>query len=329
MEKKALELFNGRILAEAASRYRTSPERLRLIADSESLVYEFRVDNRDYILKILHDSHRSIGQIKGEIDWINFLISHDFPAAGVAASRDGNEIEIIDGDKTQFYAVAYEKAPGRPVEPSDWTDDFIEHWGEMTGLMHALAKQYKPPDETVRRPFWHEEYGFVAAKEVLADHPLILEKHLELVERLSSLPTDIDSFGLIHSDFEDENMYINNGRLIAFDFDESQYKWFIYDIAAILRESTWRLPACRRTDDPCSERFLRTFMRGYNRANRLDRFWLEELPFFLKLRETLVYVYYMGKVDLMKLSEEVRSATRIMRRRIENGVPLPDIKYRE
>ncbi|MEW5923416.1 MAG: phosphotransferase [Candidatus Zixiibacteriota bacterium] len=329
MEKKALDSFNNRILAEAASRYNTSPDRLRLIADSESLVYEFEVNGSGYILKILHDSHRNIDQIKGEIDWINFLIAHNFPAAGVVTSRRGNEIEIVEGEDMQFYAVAFEKAPGRPVKPSDWTDNFIDHWGEMTGLMHALAKQYRPSNKSIRRPFWHEEYSFVAAADVLADQPLVLEKHLEMVERLSSLPTDIDSFGLIHSDFEDENMYINDGRLIAFDFDESQYKWYIYDIAAILRESTWRLPACRRTDDPCSESFLKTFMQGYNRANKLDRFWLEELSFFLRLRETVVYIYYMGKVDLMKLNEEIRRAIQIMRRRIENGVPLPDIKYKE
>ncbi len=147
------------------------------------------------------------------------------------------------------------------------------------------------------------------------------------MEQICELPTDSDSFGLIHSDFEDENMYMDNGWLVAFDFDECQYKWFIYDIAAILRESTWRLPACRRIDDPCSVRFLETFMNGYDRANKLDPFWLEQLPLFLRLRESVVYIYFLGKVDLSGMSEEHRKAIRIMRRRIENEVPLPDFKY--
>lgn len=54
MERKTLDSFNGRVIAEAASRYGSDPDSLRLIADSESLVYEFNVNCRNYILKLLH-----------------------------------------------------------------------------------------------------------------------------------------------------------------------------------------------------------------------------------------------------------------------------------
>jgi len=326
MEPEVAGSFSDDILKETTSKYGIAHGHLKLIADSESWVYEFEKTGRWYILKLYHDSHRSIRQIEGELDWIGFLTANNFPAARPIASPGGNYIEVIKGNHCRFYTVVFEKASGRPVESTDWTDDFIGHWGEITGRMHALAKRYRPRDESIRRPEWYKEYNITAADILVDDHPLILEKHKILTEYLRTLPSDNDSYGLIHSDFEDENMFIDNGSVTVFDFDECQYNWFIYDIAVILRESTWRLPACKQADDPCSERFLKIFMQGYNRENRLDPFWMEQLPYFLRLRETAIFVYAFGKCDVSGWSVGDRKALKIMKRRIENEVPCPVIK---
>lgn len=91
---------------------------------------------------------------------------------------------------------------------------------QVLGQMHRLAKTYRPPSGAIGRPAWHacEEYQGFPYRDQL---PIIGQKYDQLVADLHALPEDVDSYGLIHNDFDDGNFTVDydNGDITVFDFD--------------------------------------------------------------------------------------------------------------
>ena len=134
MEKKVVELFTDKIRKEAAALYGTNAEDLKLLGDIENFVYEYSYDNRARILRVTHSSHRNENQIRGEIDWLNYLADNGVPAARAYDSPQGKLVERVDApDGSYFLAASFEKAPGRILGPGEWTAELIEEWGRIVG----------------------------------------------------------------------------------------------------------------------------------------------------------------------------------------------------
>ncbi len=324
MENRVKTIFNEIILTELAGRFGIERQFLHNVSDSESFVYEFEQAGQEFILRITHNSHRSYEQISAEFDWISYLTANGVRVSGPVLSEAGNTIETFNTGNSEFLAAVFEKAPGREIQRKNWTDDFFLEWGRYVGRLHNLAKDYIAPQRpALERPQWNEEYNVARAATVLDNQPKVLDRQQEMMAYLQNLPRNKDSYGLIHSDLEDDNFFIDGESITAFDFDECHYNWFVYDLAAILRESTWRLafPEGQSKDDIIL-RFWGIFSRGYLSANDLSQSWIEQLPMFLRWREICMYVYACGKCEIGPEDEEIMS---VIKNRIINGIPLPQL----
>jgi hypothetical protein len=77
----------------------------------------------------------------------------------------------------------------------------------------------------------------------------------------------------------------------------------------------------QREKDTYAKEFLENFMVGYNAENRLDDFWLNELPYFMKLRDITLYTVFHKKFDQSRLQRYSKLLNGI-RTRIEQEVPI-------
>lgn len=143
-----------------------------------------------------------------------------------------------------------------------------------------------------------------------------------LIAELHALPKDTDTYGLIHNDFNDGNFTVDydNGDITVFDFDDSCYFWFMYDIACAWEGGIGRTmfrPLEERRD--FMDRYMEQVMTGYNRENTLSAEWLDRLPLFLRLvqmQELMHFAQYMDDPD-----EELQSELRYKIHCIENDIP--------
>jgi Ser/Thr protein kinase RdoA (MazF antagonist) len=182
------KLYNQDILDQAILLYGIQPDSVNLISKSESYVYEGKRKGEPVILRITHSSHRNVDQMLGELEWINHLSNHNISVATPIRSNSGLLIELIPLDDTYFLVSSFQKAKGRKTQISDWQPTFFQHWGSFVGKMHALAKQFQPSHQSLRRPHWHEEYNVAAIEQVLPDQPHIIQKQKELLAYLIRLP---------------------------------------------------------------------------------------------------------------------------------------------
>ncbi len=325
MEKRIVERYNDVILSAAKQRFDIQPASIELLDGFESYIYEFSRDDGDFILRLGHSLRRTPELIAGEVDWINYLAEGGANVSRAILSRNGNLVEAIDdGQGGQFLATAFVKAQGVPSWEVEWTPEFVQHYGRVIGRLHALTKDYTPPDPAWRRPEW-DAPGNLDLKDWLPPtEAAALTKFQELMPHFETLPKDRDGYGLIHQDAHGANFYIHEGQITLFDFDDSVYGWFIYDIAMVLfYAAMWQEDKAAFTQE-----FMSDFLRGYKRENHLDPKWLNEIPHFLKLREIDLYAVIHRSMDVENLDDPwCEGYMRGRKERIEVGLPYIELDW--
>ena len=288
-------LYSDAIRTEALRRFAFTPASLESLPEaSHSYVYDCKRDGAPYILKITHAMHRQPHNILGELEFINFLADGGVTAPRAVPSVHGNLVETIAADDGEFIVVGYEKAEGALVDWRAWTPQMFEEWGALIGRMHALTKRYEPSDDSTRRRFWHEDADWKMDIEVYREYPEFREKARRTRDWLLALPTDRDSFGLIHSDLHQWNFFYHEGTILPFDFDNTHYDWFISDFTTVIinvvncqqhhykrGEYDYWTAGMPMTDAEFLDYFFAPFIEGYRQHNRLAPIWMRRLPAFL------------------------------------------------
>lgn len=323
MEQRIKDRYHEGILHQARRRFGIAKESIELLDGFESYMYEFTMDGEPGILRISHNIRRTADQIRGEVDWINYLSAGGASVAGAQKSLSGELVESIDDEHGgQFLATAFEKAPGRHSwEAGFWERPRVfEGYGRLLGRMHALSKEYSPAKPSWRRPEWDDPNSLDLESWLPAGNGVVLEKFHELMRYLRDLPRDVDSYGLIHQDAHAGNFFVDDdGRLTLFDFDDCGYGWYVYDLAMVLFYAVTN----RSDAETFGPRFWKAFLAGYEMENQLDSAWFKEIPHFLKLREIDLYGVIHRSFDVATLVEDKWAAQFMKGRKekIENGVP--------
>ena len=332
MDRNEIANFcEGEVLDTAARLFGTSKDRLGKFDDYEgcaNLVYKYERNDQPRVLRISYRPDRPVELIQAELHFVNYLAAGGVRVSSPVPSENGNLIEIIPAGGIPFIAVSFVKGRGMRVPDNNYRyrdgapiQEYFQNWGQVLGQMHRLTKTYQPPSGPVRRPEWHQwEYysGFPYGDRL----PAIHQKYDDLIAELHSLPKDVDSYGLIHNDFNDGNFTVDydNGDITVFDFDDSCYFWFVYDLACAWEGGIGRImfrPLAERKD--FMERYMEHVLTGYTRENTLGSEWLRRLPLFLRLiqmQELMHYAQYLDEPD-----EEIQAGLRYKIRCIENDIP--------
>ena len=163
--------------------------------------------------------------------------------------------------------------------------------------MHALSKGYAPP-ENRRRFKWDED---AILRDIQAYLPptekVVWAEYRELMEWLAARPHDRECFGLIHGDFGPTNFRQAGGELCVFDFDDSCYHWFAYDLAVTI------YPHGRREG---ARALLESLLEGYTSETATSPPQVAELIKLCRLRQLYMFLHYAKAWGLMKLSARQR-----------------------
>lgn len=327
MHKTIRERYNESILQEAMRRYDIRPGSIRLLDGFESFIYEFSRHDGEFILRIGHTHRNSEAFVRGEVDWINYLVENGVSAAGAVASARGNLVEsIADGRDGAFLATSFVKARGRSPWSVRTSPAFKDNYGRLVGRMHALAKAYIPRDPLAARPQWDHPRIADGGTNIPLSLPVVRRHYFEYLERRRALPRDRDSFGLIHEDAHMGNMFIDeNGTITLFDFDDCNYSWFVNDIAIVLFYRITGEP------DPAgvTAEFLPRFLAGYALENTLDSTWLAMIPMFLKVREIELFGVLHRSFDDPEAVDDpwIKGFMTGRRERIEADMPFVDFDF--
>jgi Ser/Thr protein kinase RdoA (MazF antagonist) len=112
-----------------------------------------------------------------------------------------------------------------------------------------------------------------------------------------------------------------NGDITVFDFDDSCYFWFMYEIA-----SAWEGGIGRTMFRGLNERksfmeyYLDQVMEGYNKENSLSDKWLARLPLFIRLIQVEEFLHFVRYID--EPDDGLQGELNYKIKCIENGIPF-------
>lgn len=276
------------MLADAALRFDVRLDSLRLLGDHQAYVYgALSQSGSPLVLRITHVSHRQLGWIHAELEFVLYLAANRMAVASPVSSRSGNLLETV-GQVGEFVAATFEWVEGVFARDDQLGPDLFATLGETLGRMHGIASTYSPAPSSPTRPHWHELDNYDFARYIPSSERRVLARGEEIVDLLSKLPLPSAVYGLIHSDLHLGNVLVQGTALTCIDFDSAQYCWWGYDVAAILFFTARRLSEPRQQLPP----LLQALLVGYQRAGCLDSLLLDKIDLFLSARELTKYVLY-------------------------------------
>ena len=287
-------------------------------------IYEYEKDGQAFILRFSLSTYRSFEMIKAEVDFIKYLYDHGVPVAEPRYINSEEMVGVFKVDDQEFSFVSFEKLQGKMGVQLEWDTDLIKNWGKIMGRIHSLSKSYVPRCQGLKRMDWDqdplikEESLFVPNYE-----SIVIEKLKVIKEKLNKLPKTKEDYGLIHGDFTPINFLVDGKDIFVYDFDDCEYNWYIMDVAKALFYAMWRSPQRRLVKDNLgfSKFFLEHFMAGYSSENTLSKFWLDQIPLFLKLYEIYMYKLSHQEFDVYNLRPEVIEFFKRYKYNIENDIP--------
>ncbi|MDQ3199537.1 MAG: phosphotransferase [Verrucomicrobiota bacterium] len=292
----------------------------------QNFVYAVERKEGPAIMRLTHESHRSEAEVAGEVSWLIDLKQRGLPVPAVYPSLQDKLVQTVESDQGRFVITCFERLSGVEPDPGQhgfWSDQIFEVLGAMMARLHQASYEAAWNPATLTRRGWREEsvaqnFHFYVPVNEKAVH----EAFDRVLAKLDALPRSRDSFGLIHADLNHANFFVTQAGLNIFDFDDSCYCWFAYDLLVPIFHFPAAEPEVMNTQ---AQRALRSLVRGYESVGRFNPAWLELLPLLFKWRDLITYGFFYEQLEIDELPERMSRTFLAMRARIESDRPIAEI----
>jgi Ser/Thr protein kinase RdoA (MazF antagonist) len=279
------EGWKSPIVDKIAARWFKGGVDARVLRASANFVVVIKADDRKYFLRFNHSSERTTGFIAAELEYIIHLRGRGVNANVPIKSLKGNYIESVETEMGVFHCVVFEGLPGVQIESEELDLDGFERWGTALGELHEASDGYRDP----RIPSWKDHAEFI--RETVTE-PIILKELEALEKRLESLPVG-DNYGVSHYDFEQDNLFWDNGVPGILDFDDLVYFWHTCDIANALQDLHHRTSNEYDPEDPR----IQAFIKGYRSNKRITDEDLQTIPLVILFDKIYVYARLVRSIE--------------------------------
>ena len=253
----------------------------------------FRVaaaDGRDAVLRVHRHGYHSDAALRSELAWLEALHADGIAVPAVIPSAAGAPFEIVQGagvpEPRQVDMLTW--MPGIPIGTLEEglnpaiadVHAVFAGVGRLCARLHNQTETWTPPAGFTRHA-WDREglvgpeplWGRFWEAAVLGteEHRLIERARASVREALTAYGRSPRRYGLIHADFNLDNMLLDGERVIPLDFDDCGFGWHLFDLATV-----WTI----YHGSDLAEAIRAGVVEGYRRERDLPDEELEHLPLF-------------------------------------------------
>lgn len=257
---------------------------------STNFVYIFRKGGERCFLRFADSTEKTRAAIEAEIDVLHWVAAQGMTVSTPMRSRNGQCVETVETDLGTFHAVVFVGLSGSHLDIADLDESQFQAWGAALGKLHTAMHTYQGSSLSTRRSTWQDHLELV--RTWLPKDEQAVRSELEQVSSLlHALPITETNYGLIHFDFELDNLTWQDQTIGMLDFDDCAHYWYAADIAFALRDL---FVEGNHLDNPS----FHAFVRGYSEHYPLDKELLSHLPTFIRMRNLFGYADHIRVVDL-------------------------------
>ncbi len=251
---------------------------------SSNAVYPFKQNGSIKFLRFSPFDEKLKCNLIGELDFINYLKTKEYPVLNISNSKNGQELIEISTPWGNYYAVVFDRVKGEQLGKIEYTTTICKIHGKALGKLHRLSSDYNP----VKKLRWSYEDVLQWVEGQLTKFPqeALARREAEfLFTSLSRLPKDNSLYGLIHYDFELDNLFydVDNDILSVIDFDDAMYHWYVMDIERALES------ICSELGYKDLSIYRDYFMEGYREEFNVSEELLSYIPLFRRFANLYSY----------------------------------------
>jgi Ser/Thr protein kinase RdoA (MazF antagonist) len=202
---------------------------------SSNAMYPFKFKGKTQLLRFAPKTEKYKENMLAELEFIAYLRANGYGVLESVTSQSGKELEEAQTPWGDYFASVFRRVSGVQINKTDFSDTIIFSHGKALGKLHHLSSEYTPT--TTKR--WSYSNVLDWIQDHLMDFPQETEALLEtklLRDYFSAIPITKNNFGLIHYDFEFDNVFYDqeSKSCNVIDFDDAMYHWYAMDIEQAL-----------------------------------------------------------------------------------------------
>ena len=253
----------------------------------------FRVaaaDGRDAVLRVHRHGYHSDAALRSELAWLEALHADGIAVPAAIPSAAGAPFEIVQGagvpEPRQVDMLTW--MPGIPIGTLEEglnpaivdVHAVFAGVGRLCARLHNRTEAWTPPAGFTRHA-WDREglvgpeplWGRFWEAAVLGteERRLIERARASVREALTAYGRSPRRYGLIHADFNLDNMLLDGERVIPLDFDDCGFGWHLFDLVTV-----WTI----YHGSDLAEAIRAGVVEGYRRERDLPDEELAHLPLF-------------------------------------------------
>ncbi len=284
---KLRHLFNNPSLAEMLVKNwdydESSLDLFQNFRISANAIYPFRRQGDLCFLRCSPTCEKCRTNLEAELAFIRHLLARGYPALQPIPAKSGADFIEKSTPWGEYHACVFQHVTGVQISETSLGDEIVFAFGAALGWLHQLSSGYSP---RTRRWDYLDVFNWIekTLKELgLTAAPL--EELQILREYFAALPISAGTYGLIHYDFETDNVFYNadNQTCSVIDFDDAMYHWYVMDIVQSLESLQ---DECGGADFP---RRKNIFLEGYASRHPLDGSLLAAGPVFRRFANLYSY----------------------------------------
>ncbi|MVT39388.1 phosphotransferase [Chitinophaga oryziterrae] len=245
-----------------------------------------------FILRVYRSSHRSLPQIKEEVELLLALkqanVSVSYPIFDIWGEAI-QQFEAVEGER---HAVLFSYAPGQAVKLLN--KDQLRLLGHEMARFHNVSSEIRLGEKrwnldlktTLFKPLEMLKPVFAEDPE---GHGWLLQAARQVENKLSQLNTSNFSKGYCHFDFLPKNFHFEGDLITFFDFDFMGYGWLANDIMSFWQHLILDVYTGRMTQQDADDAYS-IFLDGYRTHRPINDQELVVVP-YLSLG---FWLFYMG-----------------------------------
>ncbi|ANC76295.1 hypothetical protein ABE65_005520 [Fictibacillus phosphorivorans] len=202
---------------------------------SSNAIYPFQSRGKTQFLRFSPKSEKCKENVLAELEFISYLRSKHYGVLEIVVSKNGEELIEVQTPWGEYYASVFKRVSGVQMNETELSDNVIFSYGKALGKLHQLSSDYVP----VKNKRWSYSDVLDWMRETLTDFPheksALLETNV-LQDYFDSIPITKRNFGLVHYDFEYDNVFYDeeSQSCNVIDFDDVMYHWYVMDIEQTL-----------------------------------------------------------------------------------------------
>ncbi len=250
----------------------TLDEYLKYFRISSNAVYPFSIRGKRHFLRLAPIEEKQKENLVGELEFLQYLGNAGYGAMKPVAAKNGELMLTLNTKWGGYYASVFEGVAGISIEDTDYREEIMTAYGKALGRLHNLSMDYQPENRK-----WSYVDALAWVKKSLAEYqnqypekglPLEkMQKEAEAVEQeLSKLKQTKEAFGLVHYDFEPDNVFYKeeDNSCQVIDFEDGMYHFFLVDIEQVLDSLSEEL------EGDAFEQAKKYFLQGYESEKALE-----------------------------------------------------------